>query len=101
MREHHRLIVHNVSPPTIEVDSEALAVYIRFKKAKVAKTIDRQARRMVLTVDLDSKGEVIGIEAVGIDHFGIDTLEKLVRQAHVQPDRLDLEKSKFAMGACL
>jgi uncharacterized protein YuzE len=67
--EHHILIVTGNAPPTIEVDREAAAVYVRFKKAPVARTVTRPCPSMNIAIDLDAKGAVIGIEAVGLTEF--------------------------------
>ena len=54
--------------PTLEVDPSAGSAYFRVSKAKVARTQEVTARksRVVCTQDFDSKGELVGIEVVGI-----------------------------------
>jgi uncharacterized protein YuzE len=91
--ERHRFAVRTSTPPTIEVDTEAEAIYVRFKKGKVAKTVPRESEEMHIAVDLDSKGEVIGIEAVGMSEFTLRTiLEKALVDA---PEDVDYSKARY------
>ena len=63
-------------PPTVEIDNEASAAYVRFQKdAKVAKTVLHSIEGFFAAVDLDDKGDVIGVEFVGAVDF---TLNKLL-----------------------
>jgi uncharacterized protein YuzE len=88
MRTESGLItVKTAVAPTIEVDSEAGAVYVRFKKGKVSRTIARPAEAMHIAVDLDAKGELVGIEAVGAGRIG---LARLLKIALVSAPRLNL-----------
>ena len=90
--ERQMFVVHTSQPPVVEVDPEAGAVYVRFKRARVARTVSRPARTMHLAVDLDAQGEVIGIEAVGVDEF---RLSRLLRMADVEAPRVDLAEARF------
>ena len=90
--EQQTFVVRGAQPPVVELDPEAGAVYVRFKRARVARTVARPARFMHLAVDLDAKGEVIGIEAVGIDEFRLTTL---LRMADVTAPRVDLSEARF------
>lgn len=76
--ELNRLVVRGVPIPTLELDPDANAVYIRFSKAKVVKTIpdERQGRGTILAVDLDSKGEMVGIEVVGVKTFSLRAIRR-------------------------
>lgn len=49
----------------IQYDKSAEAMYIYLKKEKVAKTIKINNR---VFVDIDKKGNVIGIEMLGVSH---------------------------------
>ena len=82
----------------VELDSEAGAVYVRFKRTRVARTIARPARTMHLAVDLDARGEVIGIEAVGFDEFRLD---QLLRLADVHAPQVDLAQTRFRSAPVL
>ncbi|EIQ00714.1 Protein of unknown function (DUF2283) [Opitutaceae bacterium TAV1] len=59
----HPLAVSRKHAPVVEFDRETGGVYVRFKRASVARTIDRSTSALTLTVDLDACGDVIGIEA--------------------------------------
>ena len=90
--EQHRFIIKGTSPPSIEVDSQARAVYVRFKRAPVAKTVPQESEQMAVTVDLDSRGEVIGIEAVGLRQF---TLHALLKMASVKAPNMDFSRAQY------
>lgn len=47
---------------------------------------------MHLAVDLDSRNEVIGIEAIGFDEF---RLAQLLRLADVEAPQVDLAEARF------
>jgi|SRR5277367_1761180 len=89
--EHYRFLVKSANPPTIEFDSRAGAVYVRFKKAAVAKTIGQGGEGMHVAVDLDSKGEVIGIEALGAKQF---TIAAILRRASVDAPHVDFARAR-------
>lgn len=91
--EEHNFVIRNPKAPVVEVDTEAMAVYIRFSNKKVARTIPRESNAMIIAVDLDSAGEVIGIEAVGIKEFGITKLVEVVKKASGR--NVDFMKSRF------
>jgi uncharacterized protein YuzE len=90
--EQHRFIVKSASPPAIEVDSQARAVYVRFKRAHVTKTVPQESENMVVAVDLDSKGEVIGVEAVGLQQF---TLHSILKMASVKVPDMDFSRAQY------
>lgn len=54
------IIVHTDEPPTVEIDSSVPAAYIRFSKEKVASTQPIEADDMIINVDLDESGQVVG-----------------------------------------
>ncbi|MFZ4779579.1 MAG: hypothetical protein ACOYM3_29815 [Terrimicrobiaceae bacterium] len=97
--EIQQFYVHSSTPPTIEVDTEAAAVYVRFKNAKVARTVPRPSGSMILAIDLDSKNEVIGIEAVGLKEFGIRIIQNLIQKAEVKAPLLDFRKVRYVPAA--
>jgi uncharacterized protein YuzE len=96
--ERHRFLVRTSSPPTIEVDTQAEAIYIRFKKTTVAKTISRPCQTVHLAVDLDSEGEVIGIEAVGIKQF---SMQGILKKASVDAPNLDYSRARYVPSSDL
>jgi uncharacterized protein YuzE len=68
------LLVQTKSPPTVEIDTEAAAAYVRFKRTKVAKTLRHSSKWPIITIDLDSQGEVVGVEFVGVKKFNLNYL---------------------------
>lgn len=48
----------------IEIDPEANAAYVRIKKAKISKT--KTLPYGQVNVDLDKKGDIVGIELIGV-----------------------------------
>ena|SRR5579872_7191016 len=74
MSEINRLIVPTRGTPTIEIDHAAHSVYVRFKRAKVHKTLSDNRPHEILAIDVDSNGEIIGIELVGITDLTINQI---------------------------
>ena len=72
------LVVRSKTPPTVEIDTEASAAYVRFKQAKVTRTVRHGAKWPIVTLDLDARGEVVGIEFVGVKKFNLGYLLKRV-----------------------
>lgn len=64
--------------PVVEMDSETGAVYIRFSNSKVAKTIDDSVGSSIVAIDIDARGNVVGVELIGIKKFSISTATKLL-----------------------
>ena len=73
-------------------DSEAGAVYIRFRNTKVQKTIADESRGTVVTFDLDREGQLIGVELVGVKEFSL----REFRRAVPELKRVDLEGALLA-----
>jgi len=90
--ERQTFVVNTSQPPVVELDADAGAVYVRFKRARVARTVARPTRTMHLAVDLDARNAVIGIEAVGFDEF---RLARLLRMAEVEAPQVDLSEARF------
>lgn len=88
MKNHHSIVLKTAAPLVVELDSEAHAAYVRFSKKKVARTQPITTDGCIVTVDFDANGEVVGIELVGVDEFGIRSLlEKTGLQKRI-PKRL-------------
>lgn len=90
--ERHGFQVQSTTPPTVEIDTASNSVYVRFKKAAVARTVSNHAQMMHIAVDLDSKGEVVGIEAVGVTEFN---LTAILRNARVHAPRVNASKVRY------
>lgn len=82
----------------VEWDCDTLAAYVRFKSTKVAKTLSRPSRESCVTVDLDRKGEVVGIEIIGCREIQIS---KILSQAAVKADNIDYSKVRVVHTGAL
>ena len=63
----------------MEIDQAASAIYIRFKRGKVARTIRHKSKWPLVTVDLDAGGVVLGVECVGVKRFNLQGVLKTAR----------------------
>jgi uncharacterized protein YuzE len=75
----HRNIIHvnAKNPPVVELDSSAHAAYVRFSHKRVSETKVVTEDKCTVTMDLDSDGEVIGVEFVGVQEFQVGCLLKM------------------------
>jgi uncharacterized protein YuzE len=76
-----------------EFDPGVGAWYIRFRNAKVAKTISEEKPGMVMAMDLDAHGELIGIELLGAKEFSIGQFKKI---APFDTSKVDFDRAKFS-----
>jgi uncharacterized protein YuzE len=93
--ERHSFLVRSTTPPIVEVDSQAPAVYVRFKRASVAKTVPLPCEAMHVAVDLDHKGEVIGIEVVGMTEFSVHTIQLILKRVSVEVPNMDFSRARY------
>lgn len=93
-----RITVRSSNPPVIEFDHESHAWYIRFKRAKVAKTVHRDRPNVVLSIDLDSAGDVVGVELLGVREFSINLLKRIAR---IDAPHINFDRAKFVAAASL
>ena len=91
-RETHKLRVHSPNPPVIEFDPQCGGIYVRFRTSKIAKTFERGSEGMIVTIDVDKSGEVVGIEGIGFTEF---TIAGLLKAANVSAANVDFAKAKF------
>lgn len=89
----HFFEVKSKTPPTLEFDPSIMGIYVRFRKEKVAKTIPSLESTGIVNLDLNAKGEVIGIEAIGIEGL---SLSGILEMAHVQAPKVDLSRATFS-----
>jgi uncharacterized protein YuzE len=82
----------------VEWDSEADAVYVRFSRRAVARTVDQHAEKMHVAVDMDAQGELVGIEAVGTTRF---TLRGILDAARVEAPNVDLANARFTLASAV
>lgn len=85
-------IIQTNRPPVVEVDTEATAAYVRFSRAKVARTMPFGGKDTLAMVDLDQKGHVIGIEFVGQRDFSI---RELLRNIPIQLSDASLNRTRY------
>jgi uncharacterized protein YuzE len=88
----HQLNITSTTPPSIEFDPAAGAVYVRFLRRAVKRTIERASEGLVVTIDLDQSDRVVGIEAVGFDNFSISSL---LRKANVRAENIDFSRARM------
>lgn len=98
MSEFNSIFVPGGAPKTLEFDPTCRAVYIRFKNARVNKTVSGQhVKDCIVTIDLDSNGAVIGVELIGVKEFSIAAIR------HRLPERLkqiDFERAQLMPTSC-
>lgn len=70
----HSVTIKTGQPPIVELDSEALAAYVRFSKRKVVHTRPVITNGIIITIDFDSDGGIIGVELIGVHEFRVDLL---------------------------
>lgn len=93
--ERHFLLVKSRQPPMVEIDAEASALYIRFQKGRVAKTIRHPSKWPLVTVDLNADGDVLGVEIVGVSKFN---LAALLRKAAVKAPADFIARAHFQLA---
>lgn len=77
-------------PPVVELDEESSSVYVRFqRKAKVARTVEHSR---TCNVDLDSRGNVIGVELLNIRDFSV---RMITRRIPVETPNMDWDRARF------
>ncbi|MCI0536754.1 MAG: hypothetical protein L0Z50_16170 [Verrucomicrobiales bacterium] len=54
-------------------------VAVPFRSAKVARTVRHSSKRPIVTLDLNSRDEVIGVEFVGVKRFDLAYLLDQIR----------------------
>ena len=87
-------MVKSARAPTVEIDTQAQAVYVCFKKAPVAKTVTRPCETMNIAIDLDANGEVIRVEAIGMTEF---TIQAILKKAAVTAPNADFAGARYIM----
>ena len=93
----HKLHIKSKTPPVIELDPEASAVYIRFSNAKVAKSLDVGRAGEIVVIDVDSSGHLVGMEVVGIEPYSVKSLALLVKK-HTS-ETVDLAPAQITVAA--
>lgn len=84
MKDLNIIEVSSKNAPIIEIDSDVNAVYIRFSKNKVAKTIDDSQSGYIATVDIDRNNNVIGVELIGVKKFSIYIAKNILSKLKIK-----------------
>jgi len=85
-------IVASKRPPTVEIDTEASAAYVRFGRGKVARTAPYAGPKNMVMVDFDARGRVLVIEVIGSKEFSID---RLLRKIPVKLPTATLLRTRY------
>jgi uncharacterized protein YuzE len=81
---------------TIEIDDSSHSVYIRFKTAKIHKTLSDHRDSRILAIDVDSRGDIIGIELVGIQNFSIPQIRRRLPERF---KKIDFDQAQWMSAA--
>jgi uncharacterized protein YuzE len=98
MAEFTHIEVESDSLPVVELDTEAQAAYVRFREGKVARTKRVETETVVVTLDLDADGNILGLELIGVKDF---TISSLLQKAHLEnavPAKI-LERTRYLAAA--
>jgi hypothetical protein len=83
-------------PLDIEFDQSIGAWYVRFRKARIAKTISEEKRGFIAAIDLDEDNEVVGLELIGPMEFSLEWLKKV---SPVDVSKIDFDRARFRSAA--
>lgn len=78
MKETKAIRASGKKAPVITFDSETKAVYVKFSNNKAAKTIEGSDGNAIVAVDVDARGNAIGVELIGIKAFTIAKTVKIL-----------------------
>jgi len=92
MKKRHTIKVNSNTPPTVELDSEAHAAYVRFTKRVVYRTEVVACDTSIVTIDIARDGSVIGVELVGVAEF---TIGRLLEGAGISAPKTALNNARY------
>jgi uncharacterized protein YuzE len=98
MPEYTHIEVESDSLPVVELDTEAQAAYVRFRDGQVARTKRVDTETVVVTIDLDADGHILGLELIGVKDFTIQSLLQKAHLEHAVPAKI-LERTKYLAAA--
>jgi uncharacterized protein YuzE len=87
-----RLVVKSSGAPTLEVDHDAGAAYLRFRRGKVARTVPRSGSGAFVAIDLDRSGDVLGVEIIGAD---VIEIHRILKRAAVDAPDVDFSRLRY------
>ncbi len=74
MRHRNIINIEAKNPPVVEMDTTIRAAYVRFSHKRVSETKVVTEDKYTVTIDLDSNGDVVGVELIGVEEFQIGCL---------------------------
>lgn len=87
-----QLKVNSRKAPTVELDSEAPAAYVRFSDRKVFRTLVVPGGGELITVDLAADDSVIGVEVIGLTEF---TITKILKKTPISAPPELLSRARY------
>lgn len=76
--------------PVVEIDEQSSCAYVRFqRKAKVARTVEHSPS---CNVDLDARGDVVGVELLNIRDFSI---RMITNRIPVKAPNVEWDRARF------
>jgi uncharacterized protein YuzE len=85
-------VIPITEPPVVEIDTEATAAYIRLRASAVARTEPFGSEKGFVMLDFDAQENVVGIEVVGQQEFGI---RELIKQVPVEVTDSVLNQTRY------
>lgn len=101
MNAKHTLIVKSKRAPIVTIDpaSDASYVYFQDPKKKVFKTLNRfEKNGVIINVDLDLQGEVVGVECIGMNEL---VLTQVMDKAKLEAPQVDFSRTRFRAASHL
>lgn len=103
-RQHVIRFRHGIAP-VVEFDQAAKAWYIRVGKGTVARTIELDSQSVTATCDLDSSGNVLGIELIGVKEFSLRQVRAIIEENDLPTPSFNADNIRFkptrAAAACV
>ena len=88
--------------PVLEFSLDIDTVYVRFSRAKIVRTQDLSGKTMDVHVDLDGRGNVVGVECIGMAEMSIHKIEDVIKKkAKVEAGDIDFSKARLEMAGCV
>lgn len=85
-------VIPITEPPVVEIDTGATAAYIRLRNAGVMRTEPYGAKKGLVMLDFDRKGNVVGIEVVGQQEVSV---RELIKQVPVKASEKILNQTRY------
>lgn len=95
--QHNISVASNSRNIAIHIDTSCGGVYVQFSDGKVVKTIDCSRNDEIVTVDLDAKGEAVGVEAIGLKSLSINQIFDTIKPHIPSISRESLDAAEISM----